>query len=466
MKQNRKSVLKVLASLKLAVFVILLLAIVSAVGTIVEARYDAEAAAVMVYRSPWMYLVLGLLSLNLIAVMVDRWPWKVRHAGFVLAHIGIILLLIGGVITQHYGIDGTMYFEIGTSSRLVTVGEKEVIVYSTFDGSRFTQLAHKDVNFLKFPAKENPIKIPVQDGTIELIESLNYAKVSERVIASDGELNGAGVRFQLANDRVNEIQWIIQNRAGKKSFSEFGPLQMVLGTTEIPMSGSNVLALEALTESPKASSEKTITKLKFAIYKKEDAKPFQTGIMVEGDEIALPWMGFKFKVLRLLPKVHREWEVKAEERPSALTTSAVLVKFRDKTQWAQLNDIVRFFTPEGAYILKYGQKQVDIGEELHLKDFSIGHYQGTRRAMAYESLVEVPGLGERKISMNEPLQYKGFTFYQASFQEDPRTGKPIASILSVNKDPGRGLKYLGSILMVLGIIYLFWFKQRQKKQQV
>lgn len=456
MTHNRNSILKFLASLKLAVFVILALAVVSAVGTIYEARFDAEAAAVLVYRSVWMYLVMGVLVVNLVAVMVDRWPWKTRHTGFVLAHLGIIILLFGGVLTQQYGIDGTMYFEIGTGSRTVTVTDKVLTLYSTFDGSQFVELFNKDVNFLKTPAKEQSIKMPVDDGFIEIIDSLNYAQTSERVTPSTGALDGSAVRFQLANERVNELQWIVQSRTGKVASNQFGPLNLVLGSTELPTKGVNTLALQA--------SDKD--HLSYAIYKKEDEKAFQTGTLAEGDEIILPWMAFKFKVLRYYPKAHREWEVKPASRPTPTTTSAVLVKYNDHTQWAQLNDIVRFFSPNGAYILKYGQKQVDLGEQLTLKKFSVGHYQGTRRAMAYESVVEVPGHGEHTISMNNPLHYNGYTFYQASFQQDPRTGEPTASILSVNRDPGRALKYFGSLLMVLGIIHLFWFKQRQKKLSV
>ncbi|MEY4615325.1 MAG: hypothetical protein RJB66_285 [Pseudomonadota bacterium] len=456
MIQKKTSILKILASLKLAVFVILALAVVAAVGTIYEARYDAEAAAVLVYRSVWMYVVMGILVVNLVAVMVDRWPWKIRHTGFVLAHIGIIFLLLGGLITQQYGIDGTMYFEIGTSSRTVTITDRVLTLYSTFDGTQFVELFNKDVNFLKTPAKDQKIKMTVEDGEIEIIDSLNYAQTSERVAPSTGALDGSAIRFQLANEVVNELQWLVQSRTGKVAMNQFGPLTLVLGSTDLPTKGVNTLALQALDRDH----------VSYALYKKENDKPIQSGKLAEGEDFQLPWMNFKFKILRYYPKAHREWEVKPVSRPNPTTTSAVLVKYNNHNQWAQLNDIVRFFSPTGAYILKYGQKQVDLGEKLTLKKFTIGHYQGTKRAMAYESVVEVPGLGEHTISMNNPLQYNGFTFYQASFQQDPRTGEPTASILSVNRDPGRFLKYLGSLLMVLGIIHLFWFKQRQKKKTV
>jgi hypothetical protein len=66
------------------------------------------------------------------------------------------------------------------------------------------------------------------------------------------------------------------------------------------------------------------------------------------------------------------------------------------------------------------------------------------------------------VSMNEPMKYGGFTFYQASYVDaQPR---PTTSIFSVNQDPGRWLKYLGSLLIVLGSIWLFGMKYVTKKK--
>ena len=89
------------------------------------------------------------------------------------------------------------------------------------------------------------------------------------------------------------------------------------------------------------------------------------------------------------------------------------------------------------------------------------------RAASYESVVTLPDGSDQLISMNEPLKHAGFTFYQASFESDP-SGRPTASVLSVNRDPGRGLKYFGSLLIVLGSIHLFYMKRRawmQAKQK-
>jgi cytochrome c biogenesis protein ResB len=74
-------------------------------------------------------------------------------------------------------------------------------------------------------------------------------------------------------------------------------------------------------------------------------------------------------------------------------------------------------------------------------------------------LVTLPDATDYLISMNDPLKHASFTFYQASFESDP-SGRPTASVLSVNRDPGRALKYFGSLLLVLGAMHLFYMKRR------
>src|SRR5437868_15045906 len=144
--QLLKKSLKFLASLKLAVVIILVLASLIAVGTIVESKYDALAARKLVYDTIWMYLVMGALATSLISVMVDRWPWKPRHAPFVFAHIGIIILLLGSVLTMNFGIDGSLRVGVGQSNRYLMVQDTDVLVYASFDGDRYTKLEERLVD--------------------------------------------------------------------------------------------------------------------------------------------------------------------------------------------------------------------------------------------------------------------------------------------------------------------------------
>ena len=86
-------------------------------------------------------------------------------------------------------------------------------------------------------------------------------------------------------------------------------------------------------------------------------------------------------------------------------------------------------------------------------------YPGTETPLSFESRVKVNGQGQDvTISMNEPLKYAGYTIYQSSY--DVRPGQPRTSIFSVNWDPGRPIKYLGGLILAIGIILFTVMRSR------
>jgi hypothetical protein len=58
--------------------------------------------------------------------------------------------------------------------------------------------------------------------------------------------------------------------------------------------------------------------------------------------------------------------------------------------------------------------------------------------------------------MNQPLTHRSFTFYQSSF-DDAKHGRET-SVFSVAFDPGRNLKYCGSLMICLGIATMFYMR--------
>lgn len=444
------SVLKFLASLKLAVFVILAIGLITAVGTFVEAKYDAYAARKMVYDTFWMYGIMLLLAINLIAVMVDRWPWKVRHLPFLAAHVGIIFLLIGSVITAKYGVDGSMRIGIRDRSQYVTMPETDLVMYATFDGDRYAKVFDQPVDFfVNPPTVEKPIVLPTtSNDTIQLVDYVKYGIPLRKVVESRDEKRGAGLRFQLKNANVNTIEWMIQKNNRDPLRQRFGLATLILGDMAEKGRGENEIYFR----------QDSKGQLQYAIFHKDQEKAYAKGVIHEGDSVPTGWMGMDLKLVRFLPKAQEEWDLQFRDHPTPLTSPAVKVLFRDKTYWLLQNDILKLFTDQGAYLLGYQNRRLDLGFGILLKEFQVTHYKGTMKAMQYESLVSFPGTDSHVISMNEPLKYSGYTFYQASF-ENNEVGQPVASVLSVNRDPGRWLKYLGSLIMSLGIVLMFWFKK-------
>ena len=114
------------------------------------------------------------------------------------------------------------------------------------------------------------------------------------------------------------------------------------------------------------------------------------------------------------------------------------------------------------FAMAYGPLQLHLPFSIHLIKFHLGLDPGTDKPASYGSdiyYMDQENQGTQvpvNISMNKPLHYRGYTIYQASYQALP-DGK-YTSVFAVGVDPGMGIKYTGAMVMVFGIILMFWFK--------
>ena len=95
------------ASVKLAMVLLAVLIVATIAGTIYESSFDARVARAYIYNASWFNFWLLLLSANLIFSAFSRMPWKRHHTGFLLTHLGIIVLLAGALIGRLYGVEGS-----------------------------------------------------------------------------------------------------------------------------------------------------------------------------------------------------------------------------------------------------------------------------------------------------------------------------------------------------------------------
>ena len=95
--------------------------------------------------------------------------------------------------------------------------------------------------------------------------------------------------------------------------------------------------------------------------------------------------------------------------------------------------------------------------KIELTDFKLTRYPGSQSPSSYESYLKLHADGkERKVKvyMNNVLDFKGYRFYQASYDQDER-----GTILSVNHDIyGRNMTYLGYTILFLGLALMFFDK--------
>ncbi len=100
---------------------------------------------------------------------------------------------------------------------------------------------------------------------------------------------------------------------------------------------------------------------------------------------------------------------------------------------------------------------------ITLLDFKKEIYPGTEMAKSYQSTVLIKDgdmQWESVISMNEPLRYKGYTFFQSSFINTPQGD---VSVLAAVWNVGRSFPYISGLTMCVGLIIHLFMRGRSPK---
>lgn len=117
------------------------------------------------------------------------------------------------------------------------------------------------------------------------------------------------------------------------------------------------------------------------------------------------------------------------------------------------------------FILRH--KRFELPFIIKLKSFKAQFHPGTQIAKSFESLVTITnGSLERqvRIYMNNPLRYKDYTVYQASYETDSM-GRQY-STLAVVKNFARILPYIACLLVFFGLALHFLIRAFAAKREI
>lgn len=183
----------------------------------------------------------------------------------------------------------------------------------------------------------------------------------------------------------------------------------------------------------------------------------------EDAPIALPWMGFGITLTKFYPY---QYPVKVPEYVKPIQDNGQIIKGNKKAVEVEV-DGVRFWVKTGQAMsfnrgneklaIEVSKRTLPLPFELTLERFKMDTDPGTNNPASYESFISLfkgdAGSEKHHVYMNHPMKHDAFTFYQASYFQSQEG--PYGSVLSVNYDPGRPWKYLGSLLLVFGSIWHF-----------
>ena len=218
-----------LASLMLAVTLIVVLAGVLAAATIIETYLGAAAARWYVYESPWFFVLLALLAVNIAGAAVVRFPWQRHQTGFVVTHVGLLILLLGAAISAGRGEQGRVTLNEGESAdEMIIDGRSRVTAFAVGDS---TQQPY-EFTFAPRPFDwdaERSLHVGEVDGVaVDVSALVHHPQLKERWIADQARIGGPAVRFQVneaAGRQVAEA-WLVDQQFGEPG--NIGPLRMQL----------------------------------------------------------------------------------------------------------------------------------------------------------------------------------------------------------------------------------------------
>jgi hypothetical protein len=121
--------------------------------------------------------------------------------------------------------------------------------------------------------------------------------------------------------------------------------------------------------------------------------------------------------------------------------------------------------------LRYGNRATKLPFGIQLVRFSAPYHEGTTRFAKFESLLRFNGEtdSEQTASMNNPATYPPTwygpilgTSYRISQASHEMPHHPNVSIVSVMRDPGWFPKWFGSVLVSVGIFWMFYLTRPRK----
>jgi len=438
-----------LASLRVGVVAMVVLAVACAVATFYESARGTAAAQRDFYRTGWFTFVIALLGVNILVSMLKRYPWRRHQAGFVLAHTGIVLLLVGSLVSLHAGMDGSVALFEGEHADHVTLGDKAVTASVSHGAAVVVATGFEDAP----PRPDRPRRAEV--GGTRLVLDDYAAHVDVRESLEDGTSGPPAVHYVLTGGFGEQHGWLVGD--AERGRADFGPLLLTLTAAATDTEARRALAGSggneiAFVRSPDGT-------LRFALVSPKAGTT--TGRVEVGKALATPWMGMTLTVERAFAHATGVRTVVPAPPPAkdSRRRPAVRVSADGGTpDWVAYGDTAHLGTGRGHLDVTFGDARTPLPFSVTLLGFRSEKYPGSNMPATYESRVRVDdpvrGVSEHVIAMNHPLHHGGYTFFQASYIE----GEPMGSVLAVSRSPGLPLVYAGTALMTLGVAWMIYLR--------
>lgn len=425
---------------------ILLLVFAASIGTatFIENDFGTMAAKAVVYNAVWFEVLLGLLAINLIANIFRYRMYRKEKFTIFLFHFAFLVILLGAAITRFISYEGILHLREGKTSDEMFSDRTYVISSFKEDGKDIVKDKHVLLSVLT-PHEFHEV-IKVNNKKIELKSERFIAHAREVVKQSQ---NGEPIVLLVASSGQGRKNLYLKAGQTEQISSykvHFGD-SPIPGAINILLSGSNlnIIAPDSIKTMPMGAGKSNI-------YAPNTIQPFAQRFLYTIGKLNLVQTGYYQKgKIDFIPGGKKNsglMDVVWIKAKSGKETKEIALQggkgFRGIPAKLSINGV--------SINLRYGAKDIKLPFSIKLRDFQLERYPGSRSPSSYASQITVIDTKDHKtfpyhIYMNHVLNYKGYRFFQSSYDQDEK-----GSILSVNHDYwGTFFTYAGYILLALGM---------------
>lgn len=428
--------------------VFIVFAVSMAAATFIENDYGSSAAYDSVYDTRWFEFILLLLAVNLAGQVFIFKLYRWSKLTVFLFHIAFIVILVGAAITRYFGWEGSMHIREGEDQNKCYSNEK-YIGFELKDSSgeiveahseKFSLSAHSAGRFRK--------KLIVNGMQHELVLSKIIPNATESIVEDP---DGESLISLVATDN-NKKENLILKKGDVRLFNGISIGFFPVGEAEIKITADSSLffvqSQRSMNITSMVTQESRMVKEGIAV----EMKPMQI-ITIDNIRLVPQKMVFKGSVGPV--SVDRNMENTGKNVFVFNLMAGKKLKAAINIWDTGMEGMASGTASLGNETLGvfYGSLERILPFSIHLNDFVLDRYPGSNSPSGYKSNVLLTDKEEGierpfVIFMNNVLKYKGYRFYQSSYDPDEQ-----GTILSVNNDPaGMIVTYSGYGLLFLFII--------------
>ena len=449
-----QKLLSALYSTRLMALLFIGFAAAMAAGTFIEDAYNTETARILVYNTWWFEAIMLFFLINFFGNIKRYQLHKREKWATLLLHLSWIFIIIGAFVTRYISYEGLMPIREGDTANMVYSDMPHLTTY--VDGDYKGEMKRKTTEnqLLLSQAVDNsftysdkfsdiPYKIELQDFIMNAVQTLKPNVKGDLHIKLVEASGGSRKEHFLREGEVKNISNVLF------AFNKF---------TQGAVNISKISEAYAIQMPFDGNFMRMADKFQGTIAKNQPSPlMFRSLYNAGGSQFVFPELAQNGEVVLASNNNYKDKK----------TDDAIVVKVTSQNK----EEIVTLTGSKGKqgepksfkigkldFTLMYGSKVHTLPFSIKLDDFIADKQPGTEKSYsAFKSKIEVLNGKESfkdSVFMNNVLDYKGFRFFQASFDEDEK-----GTVLSVSHDFwGTWISYIGYFLLYFAMMAILFDK--------